>query len=110
MAKQILISQNDYGIVFNVQLLNEDKTPIVIGNDKISFYVVPPLGSIEDKLKVEDVNIIDNVKGVVEFELKPQHTANVGNHEIYCEISNPTFEITTVFAEMYYVMAEHGGR
>ena len=40
MAKQILISQNDYGIVFNVTLLNEDKTPIVIGNDKVTFYVV----------------------------------------------------------------------
>lgn len=106
MAKQILISQNDYGIVFNVTLLNEDKTPIIIGNDKVTFYVVKPDNAKE---VITDVTIIDNFKGIVEFELKTQHTKQVGNHSIYVELSNPTFEVTTVFAENYYVMEEHGG-
>ena len=106
MAKQILIGQNDYGIIFNVTLLDEDKQPIIIGEDRVKFYVVKPDGTKET---VDDVAIIDNVKGLVEFELRPKHTDVVGNYSIYVEISSPTYEITTVFAVNYYVMSEHGG-
>lgn len=106
MAKQILISQHDYGIVFNVTILNEDKTPVVLGDDTIKVYVVKPDGTKE---VVNIVDIIDSYNGIIEFELRPKHTDIVGNYSIYVELGNPTYEVTTVFAQNYYVMAEHGG-
>ena len=105
MAKQILISQYDYGVVFNVTLLNSDKTPLVLTNEEVKFYIVKPDGTKE---VITDVDIIDE-NGVVEFELGRKHTDVVGNYSIYVELSNAAYEITTVFAQNYYVMAEHGG-
>ena len=106
MAKQILISQNDFGILFNVTILNEDKSPVVFESDTVNVYIVKPDGT---KTMVEQVDIIDNAGGVIEFELKPNHTDITGNYSIYIEIGSPLYEITTVLAENYYVMPEHGG-
>ena len=106
MAKQILISQGDYGILFNVTILDETNKPIIVGSDNIKFYVITPSGN---KIEVNDVYIIDDNAGIVEFELDKEHTQEAGNHQIYVEISSPTFEVTSVLAENYYVIEEHGG-
>lgn len=106
MAKQTIITQGDYGILFNVQILDSSKAPITIGTDKVKFYVVTPN---KQKINVDDVSIIDESKGIVEFEINSEHTQTVGNHEVYVEISSPLFEITSNIGENYYVMAEHGG-
>ena len=106
MAKQILISQGDYGILFNVTILDETNKPIIVGSDNIKFYVITPSGN---KIEVNDVSIIDENTGIVEFELDKEHTQEAGNHQIYVEISSPTFEVTSVLAENYYIMEEHGG-
>lgn len=106
MAKQILVSQHDFGILFNITILNEDKTPVVFETDTVNVYIVKPDGT---KVSVDYVDIIDNAGGVIEFELKQNHTDIVGNYSIYIEIGSPVYEVTTVLAENYYVMPEHGG-
>lgn len=106
MAKQILISQGDYGILFSTTIIDETKTPIIVGTDNIRFYVVTPSNN---KIEVNNINIIDDNAGLVEFELDTTHTQEVGNHGVYVEVSSPLFEVTSVLAVNYYVMAEHGG-
>lgn len=106
MAKQITISQGDYGIIFSTQIIDQTKKPIIVGTDNIRFYVVTPT---RQSIPVDNVTIIDEENGLVEFEIQQEHTQSIGEHEVYVEISSPLFEVTSVVAATYTIEPEHGG-
>lgn len=108
MAKQIIISQGDYGFCFNVKLVSEDNKPVPLGSDKVTFYVIKPSGA-KELVDDDKITIVDNKSGEIEFIIDKKHTDEVGNYSCYIEISNSDFEVNTVNAINYYVINKHGG-
>ena len=106
MAKQIQISQNDHGIIFEAEIVDKDKNPINLETDNIKFWVTTP--SRKD-LPIEDIKVVDAAKGKVEFEILGEHTKEVGEHMIFIELSSLTHEVTSVEAATYEVIRERRG-
>ena len=106
MAKQLQISQNDHGIIFEVEIVDKEQKPINLELDSIKFWVTTP--SRKD-LPIENVEIIDELSGRVEFEIAREHTEEVGEHMVFVEFYSDSHEVTSVDAITYEVIRERRG-
>lgn len=102
----IILSQNDYGIEFEVTLLNNKKESLMLNNKEVIFYVVTPSS---EKIEITNVNIVDDINGIVSIVLNQEHTKEEGNYSLYVRIVADNYTSTSTIPFNYYVMAETGG-
>jgi hypothetical protein len=101
----IVITQNDYGYIIEVSVVDK-KTPVKLTSCSVVGTVVAPDGS---KIPVDTITMKDDINGIVEFTLDPEHKEQVGVHKLYIEVSDGYSSISAKEPVIYYVQAENGG-
>jgi hypothetical protein len=106
MAKQIILTQNDFGILIRVTVDFGDPT-ITLEGKTMNVEIVPPDGvKYTPSLQPQ---IIDTVNRVVDFLITEEDTLQVGLYSIYFYMTTETSKLTAQNPVTYYVKSEDGG-
>lgn len=105
MAKQIIITQNDYGIslVFNIKRENGDNYDLTDKNVNAS--IVFP----DNTKKDVSLTVLDPLIGASELLIDKELSKQTGLHKIYIDISDSQNKITSQNMVTYFVLEEDGG-
>lgn len=103
--KQIIITQNDYGITLQLTLEDNSNKPIDLTGSYITVDIVKPDMSKTTK----NVSITDVINGEVSYILESEDTAQVGNYSLYFAINSNDCKITSQQIVNYYVIEKNGG-
>lgn len=106
MAKSIVLTQNDYGILLRVTVDFGDDTIDLTGKT-VNVEIVAP-----DGIKYtpsSSPQITDAVNRVVDFLLTAEDTAQEGLYNLYFYITTANSKLTAQNPVTYYCKAEDGG-
>lgn len=105
MSKQIIITQDNYGIKINNRFIKADKTPIDITGCTCNVDMVAP-----DNTKTNQaVEIILPSEGLVRITLDATDTAQEGLYKLYFNLLDASSMITAKNMITYYIVAKTGG-
>ena len=107
MAKLMNITQGDYGIVFNIQLLNDKKEYIhILDEDDVIAHIQFPDGTCID-IDPDCLTIIDRLKGLIRIVLSEEYTAEEGYYQVFVALKSDSYKINANSSIPYYVNAKH---
>lgn len=107
MAKQITISQGDYGLVIRLNLLKEDGTPLkLLTTDTIEAHIQLPSGECLE-FKESHIYITNLVNGTVRIVIPKEYTKEEGYYQIFIELVSSSYRINAKQSIGYYVNARH---
>jgi hypothetical protein len=105
MAKQIIITQGNYGIGICNTFVNNNKEPKNITGYECYVDVVYPDNTTDTFL----AEIVDYATGKVLFILSDKETEQVGLHKLYFNLKDSNSYITAKDSVFYYVLEDKGG-
>lgn len=107
MAKQIIVTQHNYGMELKIQFLDkETKRPIDLSNHTVNIEFIDPN---EQFLEASQGSVTDAANGLASFILQQKHTALEGLYKSYWSIAEDTENINSQEDLFYYVKAKNGG-
>ena len=83
--RQYFINQNDFGIIFKMQLMDNNNQTINLVNTTLSIVIKYPDGT-QHTCSGANISIIDTVNGLVQVTLQATDTAQLGEYAIYVGI------------------------
>jgi hypothetical protein len=102
MAKQIMLTQNDYGISIRVTIDFDDETSVLSGKSVIAGIVAPDNTKIPVMFSILDDN-------TAEYVLLEENTNQSGLYKMYVSVLDEQSKVTAQKMVTYYCMAEDGG-
>lgn len=105
MAKQIILTQNNFGIPIELQFLSGSNAPIDL-TDKIVEVAISYDGTIIDVLQATISSYTDGTAYIV---TTTRHTSNVGLYTTYWSVKDEYGYITAQSDLYYYVKEEYNG-
>lgn len=107
MASLTKITQGDYGIVFNIQLLNDKKEYIhILDEDNVIAHIQFPDETCID-IDPDCLTVIDRANGLVRIVLSEEYTAEEGYYQIFIALKSDSYKINANSSIPYYVNAKH---
>ena len=98
--RHINIVQFDFGIVFRIQLLDNNKDKINLVNSNVKVLNKYPNSIF---IPMTSIAILDSSKGTIEVTLKVADTTLLGDYFIYVGIDSPSFNINAVIPIAYTI-------
>ena len=105
MAKQIILTQNNFGIPIELQFVSDTNSPIDL-TDKIVEVAISYDGTIIDVLQA---TISSYTNGTAYIVTTTRHTSNVGLYTTFWSVKDKSGYITTQSDLYYYVKEEYNG-
>lgn len=105
MAKQIILTQNNFGIPIELQFVSNTNSPIDL-TDKIVEVAISYDGTIIDVLQATISSYTDGTAYIV---TTTRHTSNVGLYTTYWSVKDKYGYITAQSDLYYYVKEEYNG-
>ena len=105
MAKQIILTQNNFGIPIELQFVSNTNSPIDL-TDKIVEVAISYDGTIIDVLQATISSYTDGTAYIV---TTTKHTSNVGLYTTYWSVKDRYGYITAQSDLYYYVKEEYNG-
>ena len=105
MAKQIILTQNNFGIPIELQFVSNTNSPIDL-TDKIVEVAISYDGTIIDVLQAAISSYTDGTAYIV---TTTRHTSNVGLYTTYWSVKDEYGYITAQSDLYYYVKEEYNG-
>ena len=105
MAKQIILTQNNFGIPIELQFIDDKNKPIDVSNKTVEVAISYD-GSIIDILQA----IINSHKnGIAYIFIDKIHTKDVGLYTTYWSVKDSNGYVTAQSDLYYYVKEEYNG-
>ena len=104
MAKQIIVTQNNYGILLETQFIDDAKNPI----DLTGYSVTVEFEYLEKCFDVLDATIINAEEGRVGIILEQEHTAEIGLYKTQWSVVDDDENVTAQEDIYYFVKKEVG--
>ena len=104
MAKQIIVTQNNYGILLETQFIDDAKNPI----DLTGYSVTVEFEYLEKCFDVLDATIINAEEGRVGIILEQEHTAEIGLYKTQWSVVDDDENVTAQEDIYYFVKQEVG--
>ena len=104
MAKQIIVTQNNYGILLETQFIDDAKNPI----DLTGYSVTVEFEYLEKCFDVLDATIINAEEGRVGVILEQKHTADIGLYKTQWSVVDDDENVTAQEDIYYFVKKEVG--
>ena len=101
MAKQIIVTQNDYGIELETQFVDDKKKPLDITDYDVWVKVIYDDKTIDTILAGHK----DSANGIVYIALEKEHLKNVGLHTVVWSVVDED-EHVTAQEDLYYFVKE----
>ena len=105
MAKQIILTQNNFGIPIELQFVSDTNSPIDL-TDKIVEVAISYDGTVIDVLQA---TISSYTNGTAYIIVNTKHTGNVGLYTSYWSVKDKYGYITAQEDLYYYVKGEYNG-
>ena len=105
MAKQIILTQNNFGIPIELQFMSNTNSPIDL-TDKTVEVAISYDGTIIDVLQA---TISSYTNGTAYIIVNTKHTSNVGLYTTFWSVKDKYDYITTQSDLYYYVKEEYNG-
>ena len=105
MAKQIILTQNNFGIPIKLQFIDDKNKPISLNNKTVEVAISYD-GEIIDVLQAV-ISSYEN--GIAYIIVNKKHTKNVGLYTTYWSVKDNIGYITTQSDLYYYVKEEYNG-
>ena len=102
MAKQIIVTQNNYGILLETQFIDDAKNPI----DLTGYSVSVEFEYLEKCFDVLDATIINAEEGRVGIILEQEHTAEIGLYKTQWSVVDDDENVTAQEDIYYFVKQE----
>ena len=102
MAKQIIVTQNNYGILLETQFIDDAKNPI----DLTGYSVTVEFEYLEKCFDVLDATIINAEEGRVGVILEQKHTAEIGLYKTQWSVIDDDENVTAQEDIYYFVKKE----
>ena len=102
MAKQIIVTQNNYGILLETQFIDDAKNPI----DLTGYSVTVEFEYLEKCFDVLDATIINAEEGRVGVILEQEHTTEIGLYKTQWSVVDDDENVTAQEDIYYFVKAE----
>jgi len=99
-VRNINIVQYDFGIVFRIQLLDNNKDKINLVNSNVKVLNKYPNGIFTP---ITNIAILDSSKGTIEVTLKVEDTTLLGDYFIYVGIDSASFNINAIIPIAYTI-------
>jgi uncharacterized protein YfaS (alpha-2-macroglobulin family) len=103
--KQIIVTQNNYGICIQTPFLDDKKAPLNIDGYAIEITIVCP----DNSKLYRTGQVVDAANGIAEYVLTSEDTAKKDLYKMYFNLVDDNENITAQNEVYYYVKAEHGG-
>ena len=104
MAKQIIVTQNNYGILLETQFIDDAKNPI----DLTGYSVTVEFEYLEKCFDVLDATILNAEEGRVGIILEQEHTAEIGLYKTQWSVIDDDENVTAQEDIYYFVKKEVG--
>ena len=105
MAKQIILTQNNFGIPIEPQFIDDKNKPYDISNKTVEVAISYD-GSIIDILQAV---ISSHKNGIAYIVIDKRHTKNVGLYTTYWSVRDNNGYVTAQSDLYYYVKEEYNG-
>ena len=105
MAKQIIITEGDYGIELQVQFLDSSKNPVDLTDCFVEIDFVNP----NSELSTKQAQIVDYINGRCSYILTTSETNLTDLWKTYWKVFNDNNYITAQEEIYYYVKSKDGG-
>lgn len=104
LAKQIIVTQNNYGILLETQFIDDAKNPI----DLTGYSVTVEFEYLEKCFDVLDATILNAEEGRVGVILEQKHTAEIGLYKTQWSVVDDDENVTAQEDIYYFVKKEVG--
>ena len=105
MAKQIILTQNNFGIPIELQFVSDTNSPIDLTGKTVEVAISYD-GTIIDVLQA---TISSYINGTAYIIVNTKHTSNVGLYTTFWSVKDKYGYITTQSDLYYYVKEEYNG-
>lgn len=102
--KQIIITQNDFGVYISTQFMDNGEKLNILGRTVKADIVFP-----DKTVHTYTATITDAPNGIAEITVIEEMTAQPGLYMVYFNITDASSHITAQNVVTYFVTAENGG-
>ena len=106
MAKQIIVTKDNYGIEIIASLVNKNKESVDITGQIVEVVIVDNNDTIVDKVEAQH---IDSSRGIVSITLQKEHTSTIGLYKTYWSSLDENNNVTAQEDIYYYCKDKNGG-
>ena len=106
MAKQIIVTKDNYGIEIIASLVNQNKESVDVTGQIVEVVIVDDNDTIVDKVEAQH---IDSSKGIVSITLQKEHTSTIGLYKTYWSALDENNNVTAQEDIYYYCKDKNGG-
>ena len=106
MAKQIIVTKDNYGIEIIATLVNQNKESVDVTGQIVEVVIVDDNDTIVDKVEAQH---IDSSRGIVSITLQKEHTSTIGLYKTYWSALDKDNNVTAQEDIYYYCKDKNGG-
>lgn len=106
MAKQIIVTKDNYGIEIIATLVNQNKESVDVTGQIVEVVIVDDNDTIIDKVEAQHIN---SSKGIVSITLQKEHTSTIGLYKTYWSALDENNNVTAQEDIYYYCKDKNGG-
>ena len=106
MAKQIIVTKDNYGIEIIATLVNKNKESVDVTGQIVEVVIVDDNDTIVDKVEAQHIN---SSKGIVSITLQKEHTSTIGLYKTYWSALDENNNVTAQEDIYYYCKDKNGG-
>ena len=106
MAKQIIVTKDNYGIEIVASLINQNKESVDVTGQIVEVVIVDDNDTIVDKVEAQH---IDSSRGIVSITLQKEHTSTIGLYKTYWSALDENNNVTAQEDIYYYCKNKNGG-
>lgn len=106
MAKQIIVTKDNYGIEIIATLVNQNKENVDVTGQIVEVVIVDDNDTIIDKVEAQHIN---SSKGIVSITLQKEHTSTIGLYKTYWSALDKNNNVTAQEDIYYYCKDKNGG-
>lgn len=103
--KNIIVTQNDYGILITCSLFDEEGRKVNLQNRTVKLKFIYEDGTSSDGFGIK----IDELNGITGFVLSQKETGVSGLSKVYLTVVDSSNKITAQEEIYYFVREEFGG-
>lgn len=106
MAKQIVVTKDNYGIEIIATLVNKNKESVDVTGQIVEVVIVDDNDTIIDKVEAQHIN---SSRGIVSITLQKEHTSTIGLYKTYWSALDENNNVTAQEDIYYYCKDKNGG-